>query len=78
MRHFLQAGVSFLGKILKQLDSDTREGSVLSDTQSTFGIKVKKDETTGKQTLQIPLPDDEAIKRLVQAGQLFLNIFKKG
>ena len=78
MRHYLQAGVSFLGKILKQLDSDTKEGSVLLDTQSPFGIKVKKDETTGKQTLQIPLPDDETIKRLVQAGQFFLDIFKKG
>lgn len=76
-RHFLQAGVSFLEKMLKQFGSDTNEESILSDAQSLFGIKVKKDETTGKQTLQIPLPDDETIKRLVQAGQLFLNIFKK-
>jgi len=78
LRHFLQAGVSFLGKILEELDSDTKERSVLSDTQPPFGIKVKKDETTGKQALQIPLHDDETIKRLVQAGQLFLDIFKKG
>ncbi|MDP3042755.1 MAG: DEAD/DEAH box helicase [Candidatus Omnitrophota bacterium] len=77
MRHFLQAGVSFLGKILKQLDSDTNEGSVLSDIQFPLGIKVKKDETTGKQALQIPLPDDEAMKKLVQAGRIFLDIFKK-
>lgn len=77
MRHFLEAGVSFLGKILKQLDGDTKEGAVLSDTQSPFGIKVKKDETTGKQALQIPLPDDETIKRFAQAGRLFLDIFKK-
>lgn len=78
MRHFLQAGVSFLWQILKQLDSDTKEESVSSGTQSSLGIKVKKDETTGKQVLQIPLPDDETIKRLIQPGQLFLDIFKKG
>ncbi len=77
MRHFLEAGVSFLGKILKQLDGDTQEGAVLSDTQAPFGIKVNKDETTGKQALQIPLPDDETIKRFAQAGQVFLDIFKK-
>jgi superfamily II DNA/RNA helicase len=77
MRYFLQTGISFLEKMLKQFDNDTKEESVLSDTQSHFGIKVKKDETTGKQTLQIPLSDEETIKRLVQAGQSFLNIFKR-
>jgi len=77
IRHFLQAGVSFLGKALKQFDGSAKGESVLSDTQSHFEIRVKKDETTGKQTLQIPLPDDEVIKELVQAGQLFLNIFKR-
>lgn len=77
LRNFLQAGVSFLGKMLKQIDGDNREGSALLDTQLPLGIKVKKDETTGKQTLQIPIPDDEVTKRLVQAGQLFLNIFKR-
>lgn len=66
-----------MGKMLKQIDGDNREGSALLDTQLPLGIKVKKDETTGKQTLQIPIPDDEVTKRLVQAGQLFLNIFKR-
>ncbi|MFH1191593.1 MAG: DEAD/DEAH box helicase [Candidatus Omnitrophota bacterium] len=75
-RNFLEAGISFLGKMLKQLDSDTKEESVLSDTQPPFGIKIKKDEATGKPALQIPLPDDETIKKIVQAGRFFLDIFK--
>jgi len=77
LRDFLQTGVSFLGRMLKQLDGDAQEGAVLADRQSPFGIKVKKDETTGKPALQIPLPDDETIKKLVQAGRIFLDIFKK-
>jgi SNF2 family DNA or RNA helicase len=77
LKHFLQAGVSFFEKALKQLDNDSKEGSVSLDTQAPFEIKVKKDEITEKQDIQIPLPDDETIKRLVHAGQLFLDIFKK-
>ncbi len=77
LQDFLQAGASFLEKISKQLDSIVKEKSNLSEKNSFSGVKISRDKETGKQTLQIPLPDDKTMEKIVQVGKSFFSILKR-
>lgn len=75
---FLQKGASFLEKLSRQFGAGgagTGENKQL-DNKPSLGIEIKKDEKTGQKILQIPIPNNEAIKKLIQAGSILFDIFQ--
>ncbi|MFH1259454.1 MAG: DEAD/DEAH box helicase [Elusimicrobiota bacterium] len=77
---FLRAGASFLQKISQQFDTSTKPvkgEAVLAGKEKFSGIKIEQDRNTGQQTLQIPLPDNQTMEKLLQIGSVFLSMLKK-
>ncbi len=77
---FLRAGAAFLQKISQQFDTSTKPvkgEAVLAGKEKFSGIKIERDKNTGQQTLQIPLPGNQTMEKLLQIGSVFLSMLKK-
>lgn len=65
-------GALFLEQLSKQFN-----GKEQRDEKSS-GIRVFKEEKTGKQMLQLPMPDNATIEKLIQTGQAVFSMLIKG
>ncbi|OGF20294.1 hypothetical protein A2Y83_01925 [Candidatus Falkowbacteria bacterium RBG_13_39_14] len=64
------AGANFLGKLSKALSEPASGQNIISSF-------IEKDEKTGRQSLKIPMPDDETIKKAATVLSAFLEALKK-
>jgi len=63
---FLHIGAALLEQLSRQFAGE----------RNNINTIIHKDDKTGKSVLQIPLPDNEIMKRLLKAGNAFLNIMQ--
>lgn len=74
LRTLLHMGASFLEQLSRSLEEPV-EGGASSETPSGR-VSVRTDPQTGKRTLQIPLPDEDALNHLTKTIGQLLSLMK--
>jgi len=74
--NFLKSGARLLETLSKQFEADGDETS-LSAVESFSDVKIGYDKEKGKKTINIPMPDENTMKKIAQIGNMISELFKK-
>jgi len=72
----LQMGSAFFKQLSESLNEQDQEKKT-PKPGSSLGIRLNKDEHTGRKILQISIPEDETRKQLITVVEGFLNLLKQ-
>ncbi|MFH1664623.1 MAG: DEAD/DEAH box helicase [Candidatus Omnitrophota bacterium] len=74
--NFLTAGARLLENLNKQFGASGDE-MFLPASGSFPGVKAGHDRETGKKTINIPMPDEDTMKKIARIGNMINELFKK-
>lgn len=79
LRELLTGGARLLAGLAEALSAPSASDRAGDKPSQSFGLRVERDETTGKSSLRIPLPEPEVINGMLEGLGRFLSAFgKKG
>ncbi len=69
-----ELGATFLSRLSRQLEEGNNNNSENGAVSGSF-FKIVKDQSSGKQILQVPMPDQDVMNKLTEASKIFLSLF---
>ncbi|MFH1878269.1 MAG: DEAD/DEAH box helicase [Candidatus Omnitrophota bacterium] len=74
LKGLLKIGIQAIDAFSGNTDNKTGNEAMFSGLQSCFGIKINHDGETGKKTINIPVPDEAVIEKIMQCANMAVEL----